>query len=141
MTEKLAMGFDAAVVLNAVLKRLIPAAACLGAAALPVSAHHSTAMFASDKVVMLTGTVKEFQYTNPHSFVQILVPGAGGQLVEWRIATVSPLALEGAGIGPTALQSGEKVTVRAHPVKDGGASAWLIDVKKADGTVLSVPGR
>src|SRR5262245_605592 len=143
MIEKLAMRVCTTALKlapNDVLKILIPIIAFLGASVPLASAHHSTVMFAPNKEVTLTGTVKAFRYTNPHSFVQIMVPGAGGRLVEWTIETVSPLALKGAGIGPSALQPGEKVTVRARPLKDGGSSAQLIDVKKADGTVLRAPG-
>ena len=107
-------------------------------AAAPASAHHATSvMFSPDQEVVLTGTVKGFHYSNPHSTLQILVP-RGGQQVEWRIVTESPNELEKAGIDETSLRPGEQVTVRARPAKRGGASAWLLDVKKSDGTVLSV---
>jgi hypothetical protein len=94
-------------------------------------------MFSPDREVVLSGVVKEFRYTNPHSSIQILVQ-RGGQDVEWRIITESPNDLEKAGIDATSLRPGEKVTVRARPARTGGASAWLLDVKKADGTLLSV---
>ncbi len=47
-------------------------------AAFPAPAHHSDAMFDSGKELTLNGTVKEFQYTNPHSWIQLMVPAAGG---------------------------------------------------------------
>jgi len=116
----------------------ITAGALTGAAAVPAFAHHATSvMFSPDQEVVLTGTVKGFQYSNPHSTIQILVP-RGGQDIEWRIVTESPNELEKAGIDETSLQPGEQVIVRARPAKRGGASAWLLDVKKSDGTVLSV---
>jgi hypothetical protein len=124
-----------------VLKKLIPAVLVLGAAASQAGAHHSTAMFDARKEVVLNGTVKQFQYTNPHSWIQVMVPGEGGQLVEWSIETSAPIVLLRAGIKPTALQPGEKVTVRAHPLKDGAPGGSLIDVKKADGTLLSLRGQ
>ena len=105
---------------------------------MPAFAHHATSvMFSLDQEVVLTGTVKGFRYSNPHSTIQILVP-RGGQNIEWRIVTESPNELEKAGIDETSLQPGEKVTVRARPAKRGGASAWLLDLKKSDGTLLSV---
>ena len=106
----------------------------------PAAAHHSDAMFASDKEVVLNGTVKEFQYTNPHSWIQLVVPGAAGAPVEWSIETGAPIVLLRAGIKPTALQPGDKITLRAHPLKDGGAGGSLIDVKKQDGSTLSLRG-
>jgi hypothetical protein len=122
-----------------VLKRFISAIAVLGAVS-QADAHHSTAMFDAAKEVVLIGTIKQFQYTNPHSWIQIIVPGSGGPDVEWSIETSAPIVLLRAGIRPTALQPGEKVTVRAHPLKDGAPGGSLIDVKKADGTMLSLRG-
>ena len=60
-------------------------------AAFPAAAHHSDAMFASDKEVVLIGTVKQFQYTNPHSWIQLAVPAAAGPAVEWGIETGAPI--------------------------------------------------
>ena len=116
----------------------ITAGAFAAAAVMPAFAHHAASvMFSPDQEVVLTGTVKEFRYSNPHSSIQLVVPRVGRE-VKWRIVTESPNELEKAGIDETSLQPGEKVTVRARPAKRGGASAWLLDVKKSDGTLLSV---
>ena len=123
------------------LKHLLCAAAVLGVSVMPASAHHSGAMFDGAKEIVLVGTIKEFQYTNPHSWIQILVPRDTGGEVEWSIETGAPIVLLRAGIKSNALRPGEKVTLRAHPLKDGGAGGNLIDVKKADGTVLSTRGQ
>ena len=123
------------------LKRFSAAAAILFAMIAPAFAHHSDAMFASDKEVVLNGTVKEFQYTNPHSWIQLLVAGQiGAQPVEWSIETGAPIVLLRAGIKPTALKPGDRITLRAHPLKDGSAGGSLIDIKKEDGTTLSLRG-
>jgi len=116
--------------------RLVATAGLLCAAALPALAHHSTVMFAKDQEVKLTGTVTQFSYTNPHAFIGIMVPRPEGSPVEWKIATEASVALDRAGIEPRALQPGEQVTVRAHPLKSGKPGGWLIDVTKADGTIL-----
>jgi hypothetical protein len=123
------------------LKHLPAAAAVACLTILPASAHHSGAMFDSGKEVVLVGTIKEFQYTNPHSWIQILVPREGGGEVEWSIETAAPIVLLRAGIRPTSLRPGDRVTLRTHPLKDGGPGGNLIDVKKADGTVLSTRGQ
>ena len=109
-------------------------------APLAASAHHSDAMFDSQKQLVLNGTVREFQYTNPHSWIQLVVAGETGNTVEWSIETAAPVVLLRAGIKPTALQPGDKVTLRVHPLKDGRAGGSLIDVKKSDGTTLSLRG-
>ena len=106
----------------------------------PAVAHHSDAMFAADKELVLKGTVKQFQYTNPHSWIQIVVPAATGPAVEWSIETGAPIVLLRAGIKPTALQPGEKVSLRVHPMKDGSAGGSLIEAKKEDGSTLSLKG-
>ena len=122
-------------------KFLIVSALALSAAA-PAFAHHSPAAFETTKTVTLVGTIKEFQYTNPHSWIQVLVPrqGGGGD-VEWSIETAAPIVLLRAGIRPTSLKPGDKVTVRTHPLRDGKPGGNLIDVKKEDGTVLSTRGQ
>jgi hypothetical protein len=122
--------------LNRFAIRFAAAMGLLGAAALPTLAHHSTVMFDKDQEVKLTGTVKQFTYANPHAFIQLTVPRSTGSAVEWRIATEASVALGRAGIERTSLQPGEQVTVRAHPLKGGQPGGWLIDVTKADGTVL-----
>ena len=121
------------------LKPTISAIALVAGIA-PAAAHHSDAMFDSGKEVVLNGTVKEFQYTNPHSWIQLVVPAASGSPVEWSIETGAPIVLLRAGIKPTALQPGDKITLRAHPMKNGTAGGSLIDVKKEDGTTLSLRG-
>jgi hypothetical protein len=125
-----------------VLKAIIPVIAISVAAlaSYPALAHHSDAMFAADKEVVLKGTVKQFQYTNPHSWIQLVVPAAAGAPVEWSIETGAPIVLLRAGIKPTALMPGDKVSLRVHPLKDGGAGGSLIEVTKEDGSTLSLRG-
>jgi hypothetical protein len=121
---------------NRFATRFAAAIGLLGAAALPALAHHSAVMFAKDKEVTLTGTVTQFTYTNPHAYIRIMVPGASGPAVEWRIETEASVVLGRAGIESKALRPGEQVTLRAHPLKGGQPGGWLIDVIKADGTVI-----
>jgi len=111
------------------------------AAITPAFAHHSDAMFDSSKEVTLNGTVKEFQYTNPHSWIQLVVAGANGAApVEWSIETQAPIVLLRAGIKPTSLQPGDKISLKMHPLKDGAPGGSLVEVKKADGTTLTLRG-
>jgi hypothetical protein len=106
----------------------------------PAAAHHSGAMFDNQKEVVLNGMVTQFQYTNPHSWIQLKVPAANGSAVEWSIETAAPIVLLRAGIKANALRTGDKITLRAHPMKNGTAAGSLIDVKMEDGTVLSLKG-
>ena len=123
------------------LKHLLTAVALTCVVAMPAYAHHSGAMFDSGKEVVLVGTIKEFQYTNPHSWIQLVVAGANGAApVEWSIETQAPIVLLRAGIKPTSLQPGDKISLKMHPLKDGAPGGSLVEVKKADGTTLTLRG-
>jgi hypothetical protein len=104
-------------------------------------AHHSAAMFDFSKTVTVQGTVKEFQYTNPHSWLQVVVVGPDGKTVEWGFETEGPSTLLRSGIKAKTFQPGDKVTIVASPMRDGRpAGAWL-SATKADGTVYNLrPG-
>jgi len=107
----------------------------------PSLAHHSAAMFDRETEIVLAGTVKEFQYTAPHSWVQVMVENEAGEMVEWSIEGGAPNSLLRRGIKPTSLSPGETVSVRAHPMVDGQPGALIIDVTKPDGSVLRFTGR
>ncbi|MGH8218756.1 MAG: DUF6152 family protein [Steroidobacteraceae bacterium] len=114
-------------------------AALLGVALVtPCMAHHSFANFDMGKRLTLHGTVKELQWTNPHCFVQLLVPGAGGS-VEWSLEMNSPLASFRAGWRPHTVRSGDKVTVVINPSKDGTPSGHLVSATDVDGHELGKP--
>jgi hypothetical protein len=122
------------------MKRIVLTAiatAALAASAGSAFAHHSGAMFDAAKEVSLQGTVKEFQYTNPHSWLVVNVPDASGKVVEWSFEAEGPSTLLRAGIKKSSLMPGDKVTVKGHPLKDGRPGAGLMTVVKADGTVLN----
>jgi hypothetical protein len=100
-------------------------------------AHHSPAMFDASKQITLAGTVKEFQWTSPHCWIQLLVtdpaqPNAAP--VEWGIEMDNPLGLTRNGWKPGSLTQGEQIVVVAHPLRDGSNGAQVISVTRADGT-------
>jgi len=115
---------------------LTAAVAVLVAAIMPASAHHSAAMFDHAKKVTLTGNVKEFQYTNPHSWLQVMVKD-GGKSTLWGFEAEGPSTLLRAGIKATTFMPGDKVTVIANPMKDGRPAGALIQVTKPNGQVFS----
>lgn len=100
------------------------------------SAHHSTAMFDMTKNVVLQGTIKEFQWTNPHTFIYIDVPNSAGGMVEYGIEGMSPNYLARVGWDKHTLNAGEKVELVIHPLKDGRKGGFNVSVKLADGKVL-----
>jgi hypothetical protein len=112
------------------------AAAVAMAMAGSVSAHHSTAMFDMAKNVVLQGTIKEFQWTNPHTFIYIVVPNGSGGSDTYGIEGMSPNYLARTGWDKHTLNSGEKVELTIHPLKDGRKGGFDVSVKKPDGTLM-----
>jgi hypothetical protein len=104
-------------------------------AAMPVAAHHSFAMFDQKKIMTLEGTVHEFQWTNPHAFIELDVPG-GGKTTRWSIELNSPNNLKRQGWNRTALKAGDKVTLRMSPLRDGHPGGLFLDVRLSNGKVL-----
>jgi hypothetical protein len=122
------------------VKRVLAAllsAVITGIGTADLSAHHSAIGYDRNADVELTGTVREFQYTNPHSWLFVQVMDKAGQTVDWGFEAEGPSTLLRAGIKVSLLKPGEKVTVKGHPLKDGRPAALLVSVTKADGSVLS----
>ena len=104
-------------------------------AGVPALAHHSFAMFDQTKVMTLEGTVREFQWTNPHSFIELDVPG-DGRVQHWSIELNSPNNLTRQGWRRTSLKAGERISVRIAPLRNGHTGGLFLDLRKADGRVL-----
>ena len=85
---------------------------------LGVSAHHTGAMFDLQKSLTLQGTVMAFQWTNPHCWIQLLVPGQQAP-VEWSVEMGSVSQLYNLGWKPKTLKPGDKIIVVIHPIRDG----------------------
>jgi len=101
-----------------------------------VHAHHAFSMFDQSKVIELKGEIKEFQWTNPHVWVQLLVTQPDGSVVEWSIEGSSPNGLRRQGWRSESLLPGMKVTLLTNPLKNGDAGGSLVNVTLEDGTVL-----
>ncbi len=78
-------------------------------------------MFDNEKEMTLEGTIKEFQWTNPHTWTQVLVKDASGKEVEWSIEGGSPNSLSRAGWKRTSIKPGDQATLVIHPLKNGFA--------------------
>ena len=119
---------------------LLGLAAALLAAA-PAFAHHSFAMFDRQKEITLKGTVKEFQWTNPHSFIEIETLDDKGALATYSIEMNSPNNLTRQGWKSTYLKAGDKVTLVMNPLRDGSRGGLFVSVMLPDGKVLGDPTR
>jgi hypothetical protein len=107
----------------------------------PVLAHHSPTMFDDAKTVTLEGVVKEFQYTNPHSWLLVDVTGADGKVTTWGFEAEGPTTLMMMKVRKGDLTPGTKVTISGHPMKDGRPAAAWIKAVRADGTEFYPRGR
>lgn len=94
----------------------------------PAGAHHAFAMFDTNREVTLEGTVKEFQWTNPHTWVQLLVKDGAGKEVEWSIEGASPNNLARFGWTRNSIKSGDRVQAVVHPLKDGAIGGSLVRI-------------
>jgi hypothetical protein len=112
----------------------IAAAMCVGAQS--ALAHHSAAMFDHDKVKELSGTVKEFQWKNPHVWIQVYVQNAAGAKEEWSVEGGGPNSLSRQGWRPTTFKPGDTVTIKVNPMKDGSAAGLFVGAKLSDGNTL-----
>ena len=122
------------------LKTICLVVVCTAIAA-PAMAHHSFAMFDNDKTVALQGTVKEFDWTNPHAWLYITVVDPSGKPAEWAFEMASPLQLVSKGWKQDSVKTGDKITIQMHPMKDGSHGGSSVSVTLANGTVLGQPPR
>src|SRR5262245_3549079 len=95
------------------------AAAALLLCVSPALSHHSNSAFLVEKVIELKGTVTEFKWTNPHTWIHLSVDDGKGGKVEWQVEGRPPGVLGRAGWSKTILKAGDVVTVHCSPAKDG----------------------
>lgn len=105
------------------------------ALAAPALAHHSFAMFDRSREVEVTGTVKSWQFTNPHAYLQVVARYGTGPAKELSLEAVGISGLLRRGIRRDAFAAGERVTVIMHPLRNGAPGGELVEVKSADGKV------
>jgi hypothetical protein len=121
-------------------KILISAAIALSLAAgatAPALAHHSFAMFDFQASKSVTGTIEQFDWTNPHTFIWLQVPTANGGSERYGFEGMSPNYLGRRGWSKTTLKPGDKVTVTYHPLKDGSKGGTYQKVMLSDGKELA----
>jgi hypothetical protein len=99
------------------------------------AAHHSFAMFDSAKEVVLEGTVREFQWTNPHTWIQLVVTEQG-QPVEYSIEADSPNILSRRGWSKASFAPGDRVRITVNPMKDGSKGGAFKSAVLANGKAL-----
>jgi len=115
--------------------KLIPVliAACLGAA----DAHHSGGAFDATRTVALSGTVRAFQWTNPHVWLWLDVPGPNGTSTTWGFEAGPTNFVKRGGVHWDTFKPGDKITVRTHPLRDGRNGGQFLGATLADGTQIA----
>jgi hypothetical protein len=121
------------------MRVLLAACACMLGLwiASPAYAHHSMAGFDRNKTVTLVGTVKQFKWANPHSWIEMEVPNDKGGVDTWNIEMTSPAVLIRAGWKSTSIKPGDKVTVNAHPQQSGEPGGIFVSITLANGETLT----
>ena len=99
-------------------------------------AHHSPVMFDRTVKKTLVGKVVEFAWTNPHSSIQLDVPGPNGSVERWGVEMGSPNSMAKAGWKSTLLKPGDTVTVVVNPLKSGEPGGIFVSITLADGRTL-----
>jgi hypothetical protein len=102
----------------------------------PALSHHSFAMFDRTKEVTLAGTVKTFEWTNPHSWLQLIVRDPRGTEKEYSIELGSPNTLSRSGWRRTSFKPGDRVTVTIYPMRDGAPGGAFVSAVDAQGKPL-----
>ena len=120
-------------------KFIIAAGLSLGLSGLAL-AHHSFAAFDVTTQKEITGTVKKFDYTNPHTWVWLDVPNDHGGVDTWGFEGMSPNYLGRRGWTRATLKPGDKLTITYRPMKDGEKGGMWISGKRASGEVLMMSG-
>jgi hypothetical protein len=110
--------------------------------AISAQAHHSFTMFDATKSVTLIGTVTSFEWTNPHSYIEIDVADEGGAVKHWSIEMGSPSILQQSGWKFSSMKKGDKTTLVINPLKDGRTGGFLNTATLPTGKILgNGPGR
>jgi hypothetical protein len=105
-------------------------------AASTAAAHHSPAMFDGENKRTLSGTVREFQWSNPHCYIQLLVSNDKGEQEEWSLEMAGPSYIYAHGWRRSTLKPGDRITVTIAPLRNGDHGGQLFKAAMADGRAI-----
>lgn len=114
-------------------KALFAATIAAAAAATPVLAHHSYAMFDRDQYRTLVGTVKAYNHVNPHGYLDLLIPAKSGRVQEWSVESPSVGVMQRVQVTPESFKPGDHVTVVIHPLRNGTTGGDFVSAILANG--------
>lgn len=113
------------------LKSLVVAAMLTGSAT--ASAHHSIAGFDRNNPIIVTGTLKQFVWANPHTWIYLVVPNDKGVMEEWKLEGISVAGMARSGWSKKMLTAGQKLRIRVAPRRDGENGGEWLDLMEIDG--------
>lgn len=117
---------------------------CIAAALISMTglalAHHSFAMYDNENQIKLAGQVANFQWTNPHVYIELDVPQEGGETKRWSIECANPGILNRIGWKFNMIKPGDKLKVVIAPLRTGESAALLKEVTLPDGRLFSNGG-
>jgi len=114
------------------------AVTCVALGSISASAHHSLAAYTLSSFKTIEGTVKSFEWTNPHAKLYLAVTDTGGHVVNWNFEGGSIGRLTNGGFKRDMMAPGDKIKVAYNPRRDNGVGGFFIAVITADGTTYSV---
>jgi hypothetical protein len=106
-----------------------------------VLAHHGTSLYEMNREITLKGTIKEWSFGNPHTWLWLNVTASDGKAEEWSIESAPPTYLAGQGWSAATLKPGEEITALVSPRRGEARSGILLEVHRKDGEVLMVRPR
>lgn len=102
----------------------------------PLFAHHGNASFATDKTLVLKGTVTRWIYASPHLLLMLDVKGDNGEIAHWVVESQSPTVMYPSGYRKDSFKPGDEVTVTVSAAKNGKPIGRILEATTADGTKL-----
>jgi len=102
----------------------------------PLFAHHGNASFATDKTIVLKGTVTRWIYASPHLLLMLDVKGDNGEIAHWVVESQSPTVMYPSGYRKDSFKPGDEVTVTVSAAKNGKPIGRILEAVTADGTKL-----
>lgn len=109
---------------------------CLFAIPQRVQAHHAPAIFDQTRTIVIEGTVTDFVWSNPHSWIRMDVTSDDGSVTNWSIEMNPPTYLIRGGWRSTTIKPGDEVSVTANPLRSGEPAGKYVAIELPDGRVL-----
>ena len=105
----------------------------------PAHAHHSLAAYETSSYRTVTGTVKEFTWSNPHTWLTLVVEDESGEEIDWEFEGGNPGRLQRGGFAENTIASGDHITVSYHRKLDNSIGGFFLAVTKDDGEQFALP--